>query len=152
MNKNVVAFIERLSALSAAHGDDACWPWPLAKRCDGYGQVTCGGKTWKAHRLSYEIANGPITDGKQLDHLCRRRDCVNPRHVEPVSQRENIMRSPIALAAINARKTACNRGHSFDAANTYAYPGHRICKQCTSERAAAWYLTHRKAIKERLSS
>jgi hypothetical protein len=38
---------------------------------------------------------GPIPDGLQLDHLCRVRCCVNPNHLEPVTAKENTLRSPI---------------------------------------------------------
>lgn len=69
-----------------------CWEWTAA-RSDGYGQFKSGpGEPAGAHRWAYQYLVGPIPVGVQLDHLCRNRACVNPDHLEPVSQRENILR------------------------------------------------------------
>ena len=95
-------------------------------RKDGYGRWN--GKL--AHRLTYEATHGPIPSGLTLDHLCRNRRCVNPDHLEPVTNRENILRgtSPSALHAV---QTACVNGHPFDAANTRTNAnGSRSCRAC----------------------
>lgn len=75
----------------------ACWTWLMAKNNMGYG--TLGGGTSAdcsprglAHRIFYEELFGPVPDGLVLDHLCRHPDCVNPEHLEPVTQRENCRR------------------------------------------------------------
>lgn len=96
-------------------GDD-CWLWTGTIDDGGYGMIAGeGGRNYlRAHRVMYEILVGPIPKGMQLDHLCRVRNCVNPAHLEPVTPRENTLRSPVALAAINAAKTRCPRGHLFD--------------------------------------
>lgn len=70
-----------------------CWLWMGAK-WKGYGQfgVQQSPGVWplrKAHRVAYELIVGPIPDGMQLDHLCRNPSCVNPDHLEPVTNREN---------------------------------------------------------------
>ncbi len=83
-----------------------------------------------AHRWAFEQFKGPIADGLQIDHLCRVRHCVNPDHLEAVSQRANILRGE-ATSAQRARQTHCKRGHRFDLANTYIRPaGHRNCRAC----------------------
>lgn len=56
--------------------------------------------------------------GLGLDHLCRVRRCVNPAHLEPVTDRVNILRGQ-APSAVNAAKTHCIRGHPFNSVNTY---------------------------------
>lgn len=68
-----------------------CWVWQLAVS-GGYGMCGRDGKMWGAHRWYYVQAHGPVPDGLQLDHLCRNRLCVNPDHLEPVSQAENVRR------------------------------------------------------------
>jgi hypothetical protein len=116
-----------------------CWNWQ--RRCmprEGYGIVTSSGRRRSAHRVSYEVFIGPIPDGLWIDHLCRNRRCVNPHHLEPVTPQENILRSPIAQAALNAAKTHCPQGHEYTPANTYLYGPHRrwrICRSCTSGRS-----------------
>ena len=69
-----------------------CWLWRGKRDSNGYGQVRVGDRLQMAHRTVYEQFNGPIPEGKGLDHLCRVRNCVNPDHLEPVSSRENTRR------------------------------------------------------------
>lgn len=127
---------------------DGCWEWTGLINAEGYGTIPRGGGQYSgtrfnllAHRLVYELLVGPIPEGLQLDHLCRVRNCVNPAHLEPVTQRENTMRSPIAPAAINARKTHCPRGHPYDVVR---YPLNRSpergCRRCARAATAAYRL------------
>lgn len=82
-----------------------------------------------AHRMAYEELVGPIADGLQIDHLCRVRCCVNPAHLEPVTQAENIRRG-VSPTAANRRKTHCKHGHEFTTENTRLVPEGRICRRC----------------------
>ncbi len=104
-----------------------CWLWTGSIDADGYG---CYLRDHSAHRFAWEIANGPVPDGLVIDHLCRVRHCVNPAHMEPVTNAENILRGECP-PAVNARKTHCPRGHEFTTENTYVYPdGRRECREC----------------------
>src|SRR3990167_9516601 len=87
-----------------------CWLWIGGLRGDGYGSFWDGTRNTQAHRFSYEHYVGAIPDSMQLDHTCRLRPCVNYRHVEPVTSLENTLRG-MGLAAMNARKIICLRGH-----------------------------------------
>lgn len=70
-----------------------CWHWRGALSSQGYGVFYLSrGRYCLAHRFSYETFVGPIPLGLVLDHLCRDRACVNPEHVEPVTNAENIRR------------------------------------------------------------
>lgn len=130
---------------------NGCWEWTAAKRRDGYGVYKlASGTTVIAHRHSYQTLIGPIPDGLQLDHLCRNRPCCNPEHLEPVTNRENSLRSPllgdgVAVAQQSVRdRTHCPHGHAYDGVNTgWTRAGHRYCKTCNRERARRNYATKR---------
>lgn len=126
---NLTQFWERVSI----GGPDDCWPWLGVRTYNGYGRfkLTARKSPVRAHRLAYEEMVGPIPEGLVIDHLCRNRLCVNPDHLEPVTNRENLLRGE-GIAAINAAKTHCVKGHPFDEVNTYIEPsnGKRKCRTC----------------------
>ena len=104
-----------------------CWVWQGALT-DGYARGRVAGRTVGLHRAEYEHVHGPIPDGMQLDHLCRNRACLNPTHLEPVTQRENILRGE-GVAATQARRTHCVRGHDLSNARI-TKKGYRVCRAC----------------------
>lgn len=122
----------------------ACWLWDGEMKGNGYGRVSVKGKNRLAHRAVYEHLRGPIPDGLVLDHLCRNRACVNPDHLEPVTNAINIMRG-VGVGAVNAAKTHCVHGHEFTPENTrFNKPFRptgvvsRACRQCHRERTRAY--------------
>lgn len=109
-----------------------CWLWTAYIEPRGYGVFRPSGCSTnvKAHRWAYEALVGSIPAGLTLDHLCRVRHCVNPTHLEPVTNRENGLRGN-TVAAINARKTHCVNGHEFTPENTTTRSdGGRRCQIC----------------------
>ena len=123
--------MERISITSG------CWPWIGSVQGGGYGIIQRHRKNILAHRAVYELLVGKIPDGLTLDHLCRNRICVNPAHLEPVTNRENRMRG-YSPPAIYARRTHCSKGHDYTPHNTRIAPkGFRICLTC--ERARGIY-------------
>lgn len=109
--------------------NSGCWLWTGSLDRDGYGQARYRGVVRRAHRIIYETERGPIPAGLVLDHKCRNPGCVNPDHLEPVTQAVNLRRSPATLNSVNAAKTHCKYGHPFDGADSY---GRRLCSACRS--------------------
>lgn len=125
-----------------------CWIWQGSN--DGrYGFTyveTINGKEKKtsAHRAVYQALVGEIPEGLVIDHLCGNKMCVNPEHLEPVTQQENLMRSESNVARINSLKTHCINGHEFTPENTYRRKDRpratRECRECRTNatRRFAW--------------
>ena len=113
-----------------------CWLWTETLR-EGYGRFCMPTnhrpRLAQAHRVSYEMFVGPIPDGLVLDHLCRVRHCVNPRHLEIVTRQENSLRGQ-GVAGKQARRTHCPKGHLYGGENLRVYDGRRKCRECSNAR------------------
>lgn len=138
--------IERLNPYLRARIEvdaNGCWLWMAALNL-GYGRISLPGGARRVkryvHRITFELFNGLIPDGFQIDHLCRVRRCVNPDHLRAVTQRENIL-APGALSPSKAwaDRTHCQRGHRFTDADYRTAHGYRFrrCRRChaAEERA-----------------
>lgn len=112
-----------------------CWSHENKLNTEGYnvisGRRQGGPKMLKAHRVMYEWLVGPIPEGLQIDHLCRNRWCLNPSHMEPVTNRENGCRG-VGPCAVNARKTHCPKcGRPLAHPNLFVErDGGRRCRSC----------------------
>lgn len=108
-----------------------CWLWLGAISNTGYGRLGPRYDETLAHRVFYILYRGPIPDGLTLDHLCRNRSCVNPSHLEPVTNAENCARGAQYLRTF----PACRHGHLWTPENTYIQPrsGSRICRECVRD-------------------
>lgn len=92
---------------------NGCWKWIGAK--SGHLQPYGMFKRKYAHRFSYEKAKGKIPSHLQIDHLCRNRICVNPDHLEAVTQKVNIRRGNLAKLAIEQVNQIRKYGNSIPA-------------------------------------
>lgn len=117
---------ERLALHTQVDPETGCWLWTGSINDKGYGLTNVNGKTVSAHRTTYQCHVGPVPAGLTLDHLCRVPRCVNPAHLEPVTQAENNRRAVLA----RIRNATCKWGHPFDSENTYTYGSKRNCRAC----------------------
>lgn len=78
---------DRFHAKVDKSGD--CWEWTGSRDINGYGKMIVDGKLVGAHRIAYELANGPIPAGMTIDHRCFNGGCVRPSHLRLATQKQN---------------------------------------------------------------
>jgi hypothetical protein len=131
---------------------DSCWLWTGSLNRAGYGQMYLPNGYYRtAHRLSWVMSGHSLVARLVLDHACHTRDrscpagrcehrrCVNPDHLEQVTQRINILRGR-GSSASNDKKDRCKRGHEFDLLNTHwGADGSRHCRACAADLAKRTY-------------
>ncbi|MFE0088791.1 HNH endonuclease signature motif containing protein [Streptomyces sp. NPDC059016] len=134
--------LERLKEKSIAQAD-GCIYWTGHLNANGYGRLNINGQMVLAHRAMYMEAVGPIPAGSMIDHVChngnaeckpgpacKHRRCINPEHLEPVTNNENQLRSIHTTAYRGANIAECSKGHAI-----YRTPGgSRRCRDCERER------------------
>lgn len=143
------------SFVDTSGGLFACWTWKGHLHQSGYGQARLRKRTYQAHRLAYELRFGLVPEGKELDHLCRNRACVNLTHLEAVDHQTNVQRA-------FADKMTCRNGHEYTTDNTIRYTSDnaRRCRTCRLEqnkvnkqryRQNLWTPTHRATMERVLA-
>lgn len=120
------------------------WGGHIGKR--GYGVLSLtlpNGKIshYTVHRIIYRIYYGSLNSRLVIDHICRNRKCVNPKHLRQVTRNINSSENSTSPPAINKLKRYCKRGHKFTIKNTHRNKeGNRACKEC------AKFFNHRSDI------
>ena len=134
-----------LSRIAGRHTVDietGCWNWTMSLGNNGYGKAHLKSRDLRlysvAHKVSYFIHRGPVPDGLQLDHLCRNRRCINPDHLEPVTQAENLRRAAVAHS-FDDQYCTCRRHGRADGyvGSSKNYP-RLVCRICARERYKRW--------------
>lgn len=89
---------------------ESCWLWTASANSHGYGHIWVDGQARHAHRVSWELTSGPISDGMFLDHRCANKRCVNPAHLRIVTNAQNLQH----LIGANKNSTSGIRGVRWD--------------------------------------
>lgn len=107
-----------------------CWIWTGQTR-RGYGRFTIDGKQFAAHRVAWVLASGAEPKSEVLDHLCREPSCVNPSHLDDVTQSTNSQRGANGYGS----REICRAGlHDIsDTANVVVGKNGRQCRECVRE-------------------
>ena len=128
-----------------------CWMWLGSLTHESYAiLVSRRPRKILAHRYAYERFVGKIGEEQVIDHLCRNPWCVNPAHLEAVSNETNVLRG-MSPPACNRRKFECVHGHDLTGDNARISPeGWRECRACDRRNALNRY--HRKrALRHQVS-
>lgn len=111
MKTDIQAFFEKVDKTGQ------CWVWIGTLTSKGYGRFHIHSKRYRAHRWSYERFVGPLEEGMTIDHLCKRKSCVNPEHLEQVTNSVNIQRyhadNSLIWQSIDWENGKCTNGHSL---------------------------------------
>lgn len=110
-----------------------CWLWTGYVNKDGYARLN----GQNAHRLFYAHHVAAVPDELDVDHLCKRRNCVNPAHLEPVTELENLRRKAKHVTLDGERIRVCRDGHLIRGRNVRNKRGrngtvYATCWLCTA--------------------
>lgn len=145
-------FEKRLALLKEQFGDEQCWPWPgYVDPITGYASAywkTVNGKQIKnlVHRMAYLITKGEIPAGLVIDHVCRNRICINPAHLEAVTQLVNFHRSNHPKRLLHTANI-CANGHDLND-NPIIVNGSRRCRICCNEWMRNYRRDHAEQFRE----
>lgn len=131
--KELERFLDKVSM----EPNSGCWLWTGTLQRQGYGRFYKVNKqpAILAHRVAFEHFVGPIPTGLELDHLCRVKGCVNPKHLEAVTHAENMRRW--GIGDLQKKKTHCPHGHPYEGDNLVRKGNRRVCRTCKNEQLAA---------------
>lgn len=146
-NTEIMMHLEKRSMPEPNTG---CWLWLQSTGSHGYGQTFMNGKVTVAHRVSYEAYKGKIPIDLVIDHKCRNRICINPEHLEPVTDAENLRRGDhtahrVYLDALRASITHCPKGHDMSLhGRIKPSTNRRYCSKCNSAQGLRRYHERKK--------
>jgi hypothetical protein len=149
-NMTGLPLAERIARQSEAV-PSGCVEWTGKQDKDGYGRIWWERRGWRAHRLTYIQAHGPVAPNIVVRHKCDNPPCVRLDHLEMGTVRDNyqdmlerrgrdhMLPAGRVSGALKRAMTHCQRGHAFDDGNTYWRKGIRQCRTCRYDAWKRWY-------------
>lgn len=142
VSMKVKSLTEKLMLAVVCDVATQCWNWTGGVTGRGYGQLWFGTRTYRVHRLSYELFRGPIIASYEIHHLCGNAICCNPTHLVALTDLEHKRADPNWIG----NRTHCKRGHPLSGdnlriqgrANSAAQK--RVCRTCVREKAKVRYV------------
>lgn len=120
-----------------------CWLWTGARLPKGYGHIGFKRTSVRAHRLSWEIHNGLIPEGRQVLHHCDNQPCVNPAHLYLGTNDDNVRDRVTRGRTKTGRRKQCPKGHPYTPDNLMVRAsGLRLCRKCKNEASKRNYRRH----------
>lgn len=137
---------ERFFAKVDKRGPDECWPWIGSKNERGYGSMSHNGRLRKATHISYEIATGfRFPPGLMARHSCDNPPCVNPAHIHPGTNKQNVADMVSRKRHHANRRSHCIHGHPLSGDNLFLNKhGQRGCRTCNSSRRMALFAKNKR--------
>lgn len=145
----IMPVIDRIRSHTVAQ-PNGCHEWTGCINAYGYGIVGIKYKKYLAHRVAWELANGPIPDGLSVCHSCDNPPCVNLEHLWLGTHKENMAdRDAKGRGKEHNAKLNCPAGHPFDEANTKIRSnGQRVCKTCSRESQRRYSKRNPEAVRD----
>lgn len=121
---------------------DECWLWGGKVNDAGYGIFNDQSNAIRAHRFSWQLEFGEIADGLKIRHRCDNPPCVNPRHLEPGTHKQN-MEDMVQRGRGRSGKSRCGNGHDLTLPGSFRLLRHRgyierVCVECNKARQARY--------------
>ena len=111
---------------------ESCWLIEKSLDAYGYPYFKLMGKNIKLHRMIFRMTKGRLLDNMVIDHICNHRNCINPDHLQQITQGENVRRGS-SISTFYASRSACIRDHEYTPENTHWRGTTRVCRTCKRE-------------------